>query len=374
MQQVVNLRKSNLILGTNNPPPLSTMKSAYTKKDGSEGAGQMLSNNELRRTHFDLGIDSNTYQSTNAAHFIEHPVQNSQANKELAGDLRATHFSLGSENNNWTSLAQASFKKHHVNPADLKALNPDLQKNHFSLGEGNVGKNHYVTMYAKTNVPHPTGAAPVRGGGKDRASNFQLGAQGNSYQSEAGSQFKPYAGAKPSDLDVSLKNDLRSSHFKFDDVKNNQFKTRTHLDYGDKSGLSKLANGPGTDVSGDLRKSHFHMGSERPSYQSATRAAYKGDDGKPGQLDPALAKDLRSHHFNHGPANVDYKSIYKKDYKNFEDPNQTYSQLKRSKLEAIGFFSVFRLRDFSFSAPCFFFLISTYGWFDSFALIVSIGQ
>lgn len=99
-------------------------------------------------------------------------------------------------------------------------------------------------------------------------------------------------------MDQSLKADLRSSHFRFTDVKpNSQFITVQKQSYGvQKADPNKLDEA----LKKDLQTNHFKLGSSVTTYGSSTAVAYKFHNGKPSVLDPSLAKDLRGNHFTHG--------------------------------------------------------------------------
>jgi len=113
--------------------------------------------------------------------------------------------------------------------------------------------------------------------------------------------FKSYInhdGAKPADLEGFLKADLRSSHFKFNDVDpNSQFKTTQKMSYVPKEGIpNKLDEA----LKKDLQTNHFKLGNTAHGYGTTYGAGYQPTDGKPSHLDPSLAKDLRANHFIHG--------------------------------------------------------------------------
>ena len=119
---------------------------------------------------------------------------------------------------------------------------------------------------------------------------------------------------KPADFEDSLKADLRGSHFKFDDVKTNQFKTVGRQDFTAKEIAPNRLN---SHLLKDLRSNHWNIGNQNlPQTISANAATYRNLGGQPAALNPELAKDLRTHHFVHGDgkwqreATTEYKTNY----------------------------------------------------------------
>eukprot|EP01015_Nassula_variabilis_P030122 TRINITY_DN6580_c0_g1_i1.p2 TRINITY_DN6580_c0_g1~~TRINITY_DN6580_c0_g1_i1.p2 ORF type:complete len:180 (+),score=15.70 TRINITY_DN6580_c0_g1_i1:260-799(+) len=177
-----------------------------------------------------------------------------------------------------------------------------------------------MTTYTQNMRKHnnaPQNETQQRSQTQDRGSNFQLGQQGSNFLSEAQSQFKNPGRQQINEIDPNVKKDLRSSHFKFNETKNNQFKTTTMLDYGSKIEASRNFNDPGDHlkVKNSLRQSHFTLGNEKTNYTTVKEATYKNLAAERQFLDPNQESNLRKHHFNLGTGESDYRSVYKKEYK-----------------------------------------------------------
>jgi len=296
-QKVIDLRKSHVVLGEDFNPMRSIAQIDYqSKKTGLVAPAN--DNVNIRRTNFQLGVAEPDYASMYQANFVPHPTQKSEYQANLGQDLRATHFSLGQENATYASNMAGSFRGPPAGFKPPQTLNPNLQANHFTVGmSGSQMQNKTTYSSYHTNFENAE-TAKARDQTMDRGSNFQLGGQKGPWVSEAQSHFKSHDGAKPADLDGALKVDLRSSHFKFSDVKpNSQFKTQQQTSYGPKKGE---ANTLDDTLKKDLQAGHFKLGTAQPFYATSSGTAFKNVNGKPSVLDPRLAKDLRANHFTHG--------------------------------------------------------------------------
>jgi len=296
-QKVVDLRKSHVVLGGDYNPMKSIAQTDYQSKQGSYVA-PANDNVAIRKTNFKLGVAPNEFASMYQQNFVAHPTQKSESQGGLMKDLRATHFSLGQEDPTYASNMGVSFRGPPTGFKPPQTLNPNLQKNHFSLGDGKTqiaNKTTYSNFHR--NFENAT-TAQARDQNMDRGSHFQLGGQSSNWASEAQSHFKSPEGAKPADLEGALKADLRNSHFKFSDVNpTSQFKTVQQVSYGVKKGEANKLN---EDLKKDLQSGHFKLGTANPFYATSSGTAFKTLNGKPSVLDPRLAKDLRANHFTHG--------------------------------------------------------------------------
>jgi len=295
-QKVVDLRKSHVVLGGDYNQMRSIAQTDYQSKQ----AGYVAPANDnvnIRRTNFKLGVAPNEFASSYQQNFVPHPAQKAELQGGLIKDLRATHFSLGQEDPTYASNMGVSYRGPPAGFKPPQTLNPNLQKNHFSLGDGSAIQNKTTYSNFHRTFENAT-AAQARDQTMDRGSHFKLGGESRAWVSEAQAHFKSPDGAKPADLEGSLKADLRSSHFKFSDVNpNSQFKTVTQASYGVKKGEANKLN---EDLKKDLQAGHFKLGTANPFYSTSTGTAFKNVDGKPSVLDPRLAKDLRANHFTHG--------------------------------------------------------------------------
>jgi hypothetical protein len=312
-QKVVDLRKSHVVLGEDFHPMKSIAQIDYQSKKG--GLVKPANDNvNIRRTNFQLGVTPNEFASMYQQSFVPHPAQKSELQGSLMKELRATHFSLGQDEGTFASHMGASYKNPPTGFKPPQTLNPSLQKNHFSLGAAGSQLQNKTTYSTYHQNFEGTETAQARDQNMDRGSHFKLGGEKENWASEAQSHFKPHAGAKPADLEGSLKADLRSSHFKFSDVKpNSQFKTMQQASYGAKSGEPGKLD---ANLKKDLQAGHFKLGTTPNPYATTSGSAFRPNEGKASELDPRLAKDLRSNHFSHGDgkwqlhAGTEYRSNF----------------------------------------------------------------
>lgn len=101
----------------------------------------------------------------------------------------------------------------------------------------------------------------------------------------------------PESQDANLKQDLRRSHFQFNDIKKPLYTSEAKATFVPKDGAPSTLN---EELKKDLRTHHFKYGTTKTLMVSQNQATYRPNDGKPSNLDPNLAKDLRTHHFTHG--------------------------------------------------------------------------
>jgi hypothetical protein len=111
--------------------------------------------------------------------------------------------------------------------------------------------------------------------------------------------------------DPNLKANLRASHFKFDDVKTNQFKSMSSQSYVPKKGEPGVLN---EELKKDLRSHHFTYGTSNGLMMSSTQLAFRNTNGAPSSLDPNLARELRTHHFSLGQGG--WQPSTKSEYRN----------------------------------------------------------
>jgi len=312
-QKVVDLRKSHVVLGEDFNPMKSIAQIDYQSKKG--GLVKPANDNvNIRRTNFQLGNASNDMASMYQQSFVPHAAQRSESQGALMKDLRATHFSLGQEAPTYSSNMGAAFRGPPAGFKPPQTLNPNLQKNHFAFGDSSNPIQNKTTYSSFHRTFEGGETTQARNQNQDRGSHFQLGGQAKTWASEAQSNYKPHDGARPADLEGSLKADLRSSHFRFNDVKpNSQFKTMQQASYGGKSGEPGKLD---PNLKKDLQAGHFKLGTNFQPYATSTGVAFRPTDGRAAQLDPSLAKDLRANHFSHGDgqwqlhANTEYRSNF----------------------------------------------------------------
>jgi len=310
-QKVIDLRKSHVVLGEDYKPMQSVAQADYQSKQ-SHFVAPANDNVNIRRTNFQFGVTQDEYVSMSQQYFVAHPPQKSNFQGALGQDLRASHFSLGQEEPLWATDSANAYRCPPKGFKPPQTLNPNLQKNHFTVGNGNEAMQNKTTY---SNFHRDFGnatAAQARDQTQDRGSNWKLGGQSVPWATEAQSNYKAYTDAKPADLEAALKADLRSSHFKFNDVKP-QYKTLTQASYIPKQGEpNKLDEA----LKKDLQTNHFKLGTGQSNWTTSTGVAFQANNGKPSSLDPSLAKDLRANHFTHGDgkwqmhAATEYRSNY----------------------------------------------------------------
>jgi len=311
-QKVIDLRKSHVVLGGDHKPMQSIAQQDYQFRPGTI-LPAANDNVNIRRTNFKLGTEQGDMASLYHSEFVKHPKSKPESLGALGQDLRATHFSLGQE----APLYATTSGNHRGPPVGFKppqTLNPNLQKNHFTIGDNSaplLNKTTYTNNYRNFGNAAQTQA---RDQTQDRGSNFNFGGQRAPWVTETQQNYINHEGAKPADLEGFLKADLRSSHFKFNDVKpDSQFKTTQQTSYVPKEGVpNKLDEA----LKKDLQANHFKLGQTHSGYGTTSGAAYQPTDGKPSNLDPSLAKDLRANHFTHGDgkwqhqSSTEYRSNY----------------------------------------------------------------
>jgi len=295
-QKVIDLRKSHVILGEDYRAMTSIAQGDYTSKQGSF-VPPSNDNVNIRRTNFQLGVNKDDFASSYQESFIRHPLsQRANLHESLGKELRSTHFSFGQDAPLYASNSSASFRGPPTSFKPTQSLNPNLQKNHFSLGDPNEGLQNKTTYSNYHQKFENAGTALARDQNADRGSHFKLGGHNQGWASEAQAHYKSHDGAKAADLDGALKADLRSSHFKFNDVKP-QYTTIQKASFVPKQGEpNKLDEG----LKKDLQTSHFNYGGDNVKWATSSGLAFRATNGKASSLNPQMAKDLRANHFATG--------------------------------------------------------------------------
>jgi len=297
MQKVVDLRKSHVILGEDFNPMQSIAQKDYQFKPGVVEKA-CNDNVAIRKTNFQLGVQGNDFGSVYSQYYVPHEPQKSELQQALIADLRASHFNLGQEPNGYGTTSGA-YKGLPKGYKPVETLNPNLQKNHFNIGGDNPTAIPNKTTYS--NFHRNFGNAvqsQARDQMQDRGSNWTLGGQKSNWESETQAHYKPMVDAKPADLEGSLKADLRSSHFKFNDVNpKSQYKSLQQASFVPKTAEpNKLDEA----LKKDLQANHFKLGLQPTPYQTSSGVTYQNHNGKAAALDPSLAQDLRANHFTYG--------------------------------------------------------------------------
>eukprot|EP01017_Pseudomicrothorax_dubius_P044800 TRINITY_DN7622_c0_g1_i4.p1 TRINITY_DN7622_c0_g1~~TRINITY_DN7622_c0_g1_i4.p1 ORF type:complete len:496 (-),score=99.24 TRINITY_DN7622_c0_g1_i4:114-1601(-) len=317
-EQALSLRRTNLILGKDpNDHFRSEMQANFGQKDGGERYSQTVTGKGLRATNFTLGTAKDDFETVNTQYYTAHPPQKSvNLSKELASDLKMTHFTMGDNQPPQTSLMKASFTAGGTSGKGEAFVKVRATHDHVTLGENNHPLK-YNTAYKDSMVPPKIeNNSNSRAISQDRGTSFILGQAKGPYLSEAKSHFTPFPGAEKAELHAGLKNDLRSSHFRFNDVKAGLFKTTGQDHYTNKIEQSLSVNkGDHSAMKHDLTRNHFSIGGEGGSnFGSVTKSVYTNPHGQPAKLDDHVARDLRSHHHSFGEGKIAKKSYYGEEY------------------------------------------------------------
>ena len=101
-----------------------------------------------------------------------------------------------------------------------------------------------------------------------------------------------------SGLDEKLKKDLRSSHFRFDDVKNNNFATTFQKSYRENNvGTTPLLD---ENAKRNLRNTHYSLGKEVGTYSTEYYTKYTKKQMQDNVNMRELSNQLRATHFKLG--------------------------------------------------------------------------
>lgn len=94
-----------------------------------------------------------------------------------------------------------------------------------------------------------------------------------------------------------MKSELRNSHFKFDDVKNNNFVTTSQNSFRDRGGMPTVMD---ENAKRNLRSTHYSLGKEMGKYSTEYYTKYTKKDLQPSVNMRELSNELRSTHFKLG--------------------------------------------------------------------------
>ena len=101
-----------------------------------------------------------------------------------------------------------------------------------------------------------------------------------------------------SQLDEKLQNDLRRSHFKFDDVKNNNFQTTFQRAYKENGGnIPPLLD---ENARRNLRNTHYTLGQDTGKYSTEYYTKYTKKEMQENVNMRELSSQLRATHFKLG--------------------------------------------------------------------------
>ncbi|KRX00019.1 hypothetical protein PPERSA_00169 [Pseudocohnilembus persalinus] len=317
--QIVELRKTNLLMGTNQPNYISEQQQEF----GDKGfARNDLVDIDLKGTNFRLGIDPNQYNTTFKDTFTgQYVAPDKGKTQELLQDLRKEHYSLGNDKANYKSENKRNFVEYTKEQLQDKPDLSELYKSHFRIGgpsQNTNNENRYKSDY-KSNYQErdPIQNDSLRNDRTDRCSNIVLGSDKNNDQfvSEAKANMKDFSkDNNRGTVDPKLAKDLRGTHYNFG-TDNPEYVTQHQAQFTDKSHLGGKQTLEEA-LKKDLRRNHFEYGTQSNEYNTTHQEIGK-NQGLPSKLDPKLAKELRSHHFVHGIYGNNYDTTYKVSHKDF---------------------------------------------------------
>jgi len=235
----------------------------------------------LRKAHFKLGDDINTYQTTSK-------LQNQEVEKgarscsvldaDAKNDLRRNHFNYG----NSKPTFETTFRTEFDNKFNL-------------LPKNNIDSKSVEKML--------------------RSHNYEFGDDKPDYLSETALRYQKPKVDPNSHLDNKISNQLlQKSNYKFG-TDTEPWNTTQKRSYTPKY----LENDQGVD--NELTKTNFVLGDSKPDYISINNQTYKQYPFQYKPVDPNLINDLRSHHYNLGNKNPEYNEFQTQNQIDFKDPS-----------------------------------------------------
>ncbi|KAL4505331.1 hypothetical protein ABPG72_002393 [Tetrahymena utriculariae] len=292
-QKVVDLRNSHIILGKEYLPMVTTQQNDYSQKPEAK---REAVNPLLQQSHFQLGNSGPDFKTTNNQFHDRQPLVENKLAEETKKDLRASHFTMGQDQQGYLTETKGNYINHHQQGFQKVNQDEKFFKNNFTHTNPN-GNNYYNSTY-KTfmKAPQISNVQQSRNQQQDRGSNFKIGFQGDSWQTEFQDKFNQKEGGRQI-MNQQLKNNLRSSHFQFNDVKNGLYNTTFKSSFTYKDG----SNARGTldqQLQKDLRSHHFHFGNQQGEYQTTNQRTYTvPKNAERAQFNKEKAADLRADHF-----------------------------------------------------------------------------
>eukprot|EP00825_Cyclidium_porcatum_P037802 TRINITY_DN424_c0_g1_i4.p1 TRINITY_DN424_c0_g1~~TRINITY_DN424_c0_g1_i4.p1 ORF type:complete len:385 (+),score=61.68 TRINITY_DN424_c0_g1_i4:474-1628(+) len=295
-QKAAELRFSHIILGKDQVPFTSVAKKDYYDKSNGQPISKQVGNSQ---SHFDLGNNQEVMCTTNDIYHDYKPITVNKLAEETKNDLISSHFKLGADfsTEQVGSESANNYKWPQKNSNDQGNLaTHQLQKNHFQLGDS---KHCYQTSYS-TNMKgqQPDTNNLSKDQSKDRSANFQLGNQGNSYATEMNQRFRSVTSYQTVQMNQAQKNNLRASHFNFNDVGRNTYQTSQKVSYQTKDTNQSQANQ--IQKRGENQVQNFNFGSCLPEYASTYTKCYVKQNGGPSKLNDSVKAELLRNHFKIG--------------------------------------------------------------------------
>ena len=313
----VKLRKTNFILGDDNPPLQTTnMIESEPLQSIPPEPNQLNENlkNDLRKSHFILGNYEPNYNTTFKAEYYDksnYKTKDDVNFYNVERKLRTQNFNFGTDSNDYLTETQAKFTKPIINKNDLpnqKISTEGLQKNHHIFG---IFPNDYNTTQR---ISYPPKKADMKLYTKNlRKTNFILGEDKPILKSVNQETYIKHPIKVKDNLNKSeLINDLRKHHFEFG-KENIPMQTTNNFEFQD-PGIADNAQ-PTLDNQ-KLRQSNWSLGDKKlePDNLYLTEYADKMTQKPIIKNPPIDNKNFTSHFKITGNGPVNYQSNYRANY------------------------------------------------------------
>lgn len=131
---------------------------------------------DLKATHYKLGNDQIPLSTSHKHDFDwKDPVIGDAQTKELMKDLRAHHFKLGTDPSEYNTENATHYTEKPIQVGGPNGPNP--YKNNYRLGDGSKGQpGHYTSVYKEEMVPKELQKQEsTKGQGRDYIASVQIG-------------------------------------------------------------------------------------------------------------------------------------------------------------------------------------------------------
>lgn len=254
---------------------------------------------ELKKTHFKLGGDSNQYSTTSKVS-LKPPAERSQSSN-FSKELKKSSFQIGQGSNCRISEFSKSFDK-----KDFNGLRPDIPKRDFKSHSSILGTmSTSFSSTTATNFHKPAICKSQQHSNKSleknlRKHHFTLGHDHPSMKSTFSQSFISKSSEKVEHLS-DLKQDIRSSHFSFGQYPRVLVSTNSqhYSEIRPSSSCSAIRKPP--------TKDNLVLSQNQNSSQITTFAS--SFEGKQRESDPTSYEkvlDLKSSHFRLGSFPLNY--------------------------------------------------------------------
>jgi hypothetical protein len=278
------LRKSNLLIGTDDPVWQTRSSEAYRDLHGRP-AEPVIRKTDQNVT---FGTDKAKYETEVQSHFSGVTALNQACREresldpELKADLRGSHFTLGTDFQRSQSCAQAAFTEKKAtagNRDEQIRIRSAMKQVYMTLGND---KPHLISSMKAgfTQPPQEMLLEAAKGEVRDERKRIMQKASYTLGTDDKAAQAARFQSLAHEDMSFGV----------------------SEVDYSKLNGLSE-------EVKADLRKHHFSFGIDPSTQKTTSQAAYVSPpDGKwSGAMDAAVKADLRSSHFELGTDN--YKNL-----------------------------------------------------------------